>query len=91
MGDAAGDPRDDPSIAPEIEDLAAALKAMGCPPDRSIAMACQLERRARQLASQTSRTRDEALLHLLKLMAGGWANRPPEAPTHAVVPSSHAS
>ena len=54
-------------------DLAAVLVAMGCPSDRSSEMAAQLDKRARQLAEQKGRSYEEALEHLLKLMAQGWA------------------
>jgi hypothetical protein len=36
-------------------------------------MAAQLDKRAHQLAAETGRSHDEALVHLVKLMAGGWA------------------
>ena len=36
-------------------------------------MAAQLDKRAKQLAAEKNRTYDEALEHLLKLMAQGWA------------------
>lgn len=57
----------------EISDLASVLVALGCPREKSAEMAAQLDKRARQLAEQKSRTYDEALEHLLKLMAQGWA------------------
>ena len=36
-------------------------------------MAAQLDKRARQLCEQKSRTYEEALTHLLSLMRQGWA------------------
>ncbi len=57
----------------DLEKLAAALVAMGCPPARAAAMAAQLDKRARQLAEQKHRTYEDALEHLLRLMAQGWA------------------
>ena len=54
-------------------ELATLLIALGCPKDRSAEMASQLDKRARQLAEQKNRSYDEALEHLLKLMAQGWA------------------
>jgi hypothetical protein len=36
-------------------------------------MAAQLDKRARQLADEKSRSYDEALQHLLTLMRQGWA------------------
>ena len=57
----------------EVSDLAAILLALGCPKGKSAEMAAQLDKRARQLAEEKKRTYDEALEHLLKLMAQGWA------------------
>ena len=57
----------------EISDLAKVLIALGCPQDKSAEMAAQLDKRAKQLAAERNRTYDEALEHLLKLMAQGWA------------------
>jgi hypothetical protein len=57
----------------EISELAKALVVLGCPPEKSAAMAAQLDKRARQLAEQRGRTYDEALAHLLALMKQGWA------------------
>jgi hypothetical protein len=56
-----------------LEQLAAGLVALGCPAEKSAEMAAQLDKRARQLAEQKSRTYDEALTHLLNLMKQGWA------------------
>ena len=55
--------------------LAAMLVAMGCPPEKSVEMAAQLDKRAKQLAEQKDRTYEEALAHLLELMRQGWAAR----------------
>jgi len=54
-------------------ELAQLLVAMGCPQEKSKEMATQLDRRARQLAVEKSRSYEEALTHLLKLMRQGWA------------------
>lgn len=54
-------------------ELAQVLVALGCPPDKSVEMAAQLDKRARQLAAEKGRTYEEALTHLLKLMSQGWA------------------
>jgi len=59
----------------DLDDLAQALTALGCPEGKSRQMAEQLDRRARQLAETTGRSFDEAMSHLLRLMAGGWAAR----------------
>jgi DNA-binding MarR family transcriptional regulator len=55
------------------EQLAKALAAIGCPVERVGEMADQLEKRAGQLAAERGMTRDEATMHLLKLMSQGWA------------------
>jgi F0F1-type ATP synthase membrane subunit b/b' len=57
----------------EISDLANVLIALGCPQEKSAEMAAQLDKRAKQLAAEKKRSYDEALEHLLKLMAQGWA------------------
>jgi hypothetical protein len=54
-------------------ELAALLAAMGCPEKKSLEMAAQLDKRARQLAAKKGRRYDEALAHLLDLMRQGWA------------------
>ncbi len=54
-------------------ELATILVALGCPKEKSSEMAAQLDKRARQLAEEKNRGYDEALEHLLKLMAQGWA------------------
>jgi len=56
-----------------LEQLAAALIVLGCPQEKSAEMAAQLDKRAKQLAEQKSRTYEEALSHLLSLMKQGWA------------------
>jgi len=55
------------------EELAVALEQLGCPADRSLEMARQLDKRARQLMTEQHRTYEEALKHLLALMRQGWA------------------
>ena len=60
-------------IAVEISKLAKSLTALGCPADKSAEMAAQLDKRARQLAEQKSRSYEEALAHLLALMKQGSA------------------
>ncbi len=59
----------------DLSELAEALVSIGCPSDKSLEMACQLEKRARQLAAQKGKTYEEALTHLLSLMKQGWAAR----------------
>jgi len=69
------------------QEIAAALVAIGCPSDRSMEMAQQLDKRAHQLAVERGWPHESALTHLLRLMAGGWAAQargiqipPPAAP-----------
>ena len=56
-----------------IEDLARALVGLGCPEAKSLEMAQQLDKRARQLSSERGQSYDEAMTHLLTLMRQGWA------------------
>jgi hypothetical protein len=55
------------------QELATLLVHMGCPADKSLEMAAQLDKRARQLAEQKGRAYEDALAHLLRLMGQGWA------------------
>ena len=57
----------------ELDQLAQALVALGCPAEKSVEMAAQLDKRARQLAEAKGRSYDEALAHLLGLMRQGWS------------------
>ena len=56
-----------------LEPLAQALVGLGCPPEKSVEMAAQLDKRARQLSQAKQRTYEAALAHLLGLMRQGWA------------------
>jgi hypothetical protein len=56
----------------ETSELAKVLVALGCPSEKSGAMAAQLDKRARQLAAQKGRTYEESMQHLLGLMRQGW-------------------
>jgi hypothetical protein len=56
-----------------MEELAATLEQLGCPREKSLEMAGQLAKRARQLTEQTGRSYDQVLTHLLDLMKQGWA------------------
>ena len=55
------------------EELAAVLVALGCPTEKSLSMASQLDKRARQLAAEKGKSYEESLAHLLSLMKQGWA------------------
>ncbi|EEF59834.1 hypothetical protein [Pedosphaera parvula] len=57
----------------DLNQLAAALVGLGCPQEKSLEMASQLDKRARQLAEQKGKTYGEAMTHLLTLMKQGWA------------------
>lgn len=54
-------------------ELASLLVTLGCPSDKSVEMAAQLDKRAQQLAEQKGRTYEQAVAHLLGLMKQGWA------------------
>ena len=56
-----------------MSELAKRLTTLGCPSEKSAAMAAQLDKRARQLAAQKGRSYEEALQHLLGLMRQGWS------------------
>lgn len=57
----------------DLAQLAQVLVALGCPAEKSVEMASQLDKRARQLAAEKGRTYEEAMKHLLTLMKQGWA------------------
>jgi len=59
----------------EMAELARVLEALGCPAEKSAAMAAQLEKRATQLAAEKGCSHDAARQHLLTLMRQGWAAR----------------
>ncbi|HKS37775.1 MAG TPA: hypothetical protein VJW76_11335 [Verrucomicrobiae bacterium] len=56
-------------------ELARTLVALGCPLEKSMDMASQLDKRARQLAEKKGKSYEEAITHLLELMKQGWAAR----------------
>ncbi len=62
-----------------VAELAKALEKLGCPPEKSTAMASQLDRRARMDADGKGISYEAALQHLLALMAQGWAAQSSEA------------
>ena len=59
----------------ELHELAGALIALGCPQEKSAEMAAQLDKRARQLATERGGSYEQAMTHLLQLMQQGWAAR----------------
>jgi hypothetical protein len=54
-------------------EIAPVLVSLGCPPEKSLEMASQLDKRAQQLAEQNNKSYEEAMAHLLNLMKQGWA------------------
>ncbi len=65
-------------MSPELAQLAQALAAVGCPPEKAGEMAAQLDKRARQLATERNQTYEQAMAHLLGLMRQGWAAQGPK-------------
>ncbi|HTG45067.1 MAG TPA: hypothetical protein VK633_11105 [Verrucomicrobiae bacterium] len=61
----------------DLAQLSKVLASLGCPPDKTLEMARQLDKRAGQLAAQKNQTYDEALAHLLSLFQKGWAAQGP--------------
>ena len=57
----------------DLTELAAWLVTLGCPAEKSLDMAGQLDKRARQLAGQKGKSYEDAMGHLLNLMKQGWA------------------
>lgn len=55
------------------DELAPVLVSLGCPQEKSLEMAAQLDKRAKQLAGQKNKSYEEAMAHLLNLMKQGWA------------------
>ena len=56
-----------------VEDLARALVGLGCPEEKSLEMAQQLDKRAHQLSSERNQSYEQSMTHLLTLMRQGWA------------------
>ena len=57
----------------DTAELARALVGLGCPEAKSLEMAQQLDKRARQLSIEKNQTYEEAMARLLTLMRQGWA------------------
>lgn len=53
--------------------MAKVLVTLGCPEVKAAEMAAQLDKRAGQLVQERGWTREQAVMHLLGLMRGGWA------------------
>ena len=56
-----------------LEAIEVILQNMGAPAEKSIEMAAQLDKRARQLAQLKSQPYHQSMAHLLHLMKQGWA------------------
>ena len=56
-----------------IDEVAQLLEKLGCPPEKSGAMASQLDKRARMDADRKQISYEASLEHLIGLMAQGWA------------------
>jgi hypothetical protein len=54
-------------------ELAVLLVQLGCPMEKSVEMAAQLDKRAKQLAAEKGRSYEEAMVYLMGLMKQGWA------------------
>jgi hypothetical protein len=57
----------------DLNELAAVMVSLGCPPEKSAELASQMDKRARQLAQAKGRSYEEAMAHLLELLRQGWA------------------
>ena len=57
----------------EISELTQVLVALGCPAEKSTAMAAQLDKLARQLAAEKNQSYEESLKYLVGLMRQGWS------------------
>jgi len=57
----------------DLTEIAAVLVELGCPEEKSIEMAAQVDKRASQLTERTGKTHEQAIAHLLGLMTQGWA------------------
>lgn len=57
-----------------VEEIAVALERLGCPQEKCVTMAEQLDRRAWMDAARRGVSYESALKQLLGLMAQGWAN-----------------
>ena len=67
-----------PLTTMNLSELASLLVTLGCPAEKSLEMAGQLDKRAGQLAEQKGKTYEEAMAHLLNLMKQGWAAKEKE-------------
>ncbi len=57
----------------DLKTLEAVLIGLGCPGEKALEMAAQLDKRARQLTQETGRSYEDAMEYLLTLMRQGWA------------------
>ena len=56
-----------------LEMLSQALVQLGCPSEKALEMAGQLDKRARQLMAEKGQSYEQAMAYLLNLLKQGWA------------------
>lgn len=56
-----------------LEMLSQAMIQLGCPVEKALEMAGQLDKRARQIMSEKGQSYEQALSYLLNLLKQGWA------------------
>jgi hypothetical protein len=56
-----------------LEMLSQVMIQLGCPTEKSLEMAGQLDKRARQLAVEKGQSYEQSISYLLNLMKQGWA------------------
>ena len=57
-----------------VDEIAEALRELGCPAEKCLEMARQLDRRARMDADKKGSSYEDELQRLIGLMAQGWAS-----------------
>jgi hypothetical protein len=56
-----------------LEMLSQVMIQLGCPAEKSLEMASQLDKRAKQLGVEKGQSYEQAMAYLLSLMKQGWA------------------
>lgn len=57
----------------ETAEVALTLAGLGCPKEKCLEMASQLEKRAQQISAKQGQSYEASLQYLLNLMQQGWA------------------